>query len=102
MKYQLQEHGDKLVVELSGGIDFSCNEDFETMLEIIKSRNPKQITFDMKNVGSMDSVGLGLLYIAREEFDSISSKFSLRGANGAPARLLTLTRAKMAFTIEDA
>ena len=101
MKHQLLEHGDKTVVELSGSIDFSCNEEFETMLETIKGKNPKQVVFDLKGVSSMDSVGLGLLYIAREEFDGVCSRFALRGANGAPARLLALTRARMAFAFDD-
>ena len=101
MKYNLTEAAGTFVVELSGAIDFSCNEEFEVLLETIKARRPQKVVFDLGGVSSLDSVGLGLLFIAREEFTEFNCPFSLRKAHGAVARLLALTNARMSFVIDD-
>ena len=71
------------------------------MLDTIKTRNPRKVVFDLGGVSSLDSVGLGLLFIAREEFTDIQCPFSLRKASGSVARLLALTNAKMSFVLDD-
>ena len=101
MKYGLNESNGTVIVELSGVIDFACNEEFEVLLDTIKARKPTRIVFDLSAVDSLDSVGLGLMYIAREDFEEIHCPFSLRRPSGPAARLLALTNSKMAFVIED-
>ena len=101
MKFNMVENGGAIAVELSGAIDFSCNEEFEVMLDSIKAKTPKKVVFDLAGVSSLDSVGLGLLFIAREEFADINCPFALRRASGSVARLLALTNAKMAFVLDD-
>ena len=101
MKYNLIDNGGEFKVELNGGIDFSCNEDFESMLDVIKARKPRRVVFDLGAVTSLDSVGLGLLFIAREEFNDVQCPFALSRASGSVARLLALTNAKMSFVMDD-
>ena len=101
MKYNLVENGGDIVVELSGAIDFSCNEEFEVLLDVLKARSPTKIVFDLSHVVSLDSVGLGLFFIAREEFTEIHCPFSLRRATGSVARLLALTNARMSFVLDE-
>lgn len=98
MKYTIDFENGIAVVALEGQLDFSANNSFEELLDALKQNSPSGIVFDMSALSSIDSVGLGLLYIAREDFSGI--QVSLRKPHGYVARLLDLTDAKKMFPIE--
>lgn len=100
MQYAFSEENGTTIVAFSGTLEFSNNEIFEKALEHLKAARPKKVAIDLRKVTGLDSVGLGLLYIAKEELDEIHCQLSLRGANGQVARLLNLSNARMSFTIE--
>lgn len=100
MKYTSSESAGALIVNITGILDFSCNEEFEVMLDSLKASKPRKVVIDLSGVSSLDSVGLGLLFIAKEEFTDIQCQFSLRRPQGAVARLLNLSNARMTFSIE--
>lgn len=83
---------------LEGQLDFSANDSFEHLLDGLKVDKPQRLVFDLTGLTSIDSVGLGLLYIASEDLAGVP--VVLRHPQGYVARLLDLTDAKKMFQIE--
>jgi anti-sigma B factor antagonist len=53
----------------------------------------------MAGVASMDSVGLGLLYIAQEDLSGHGAKLSITSPSENVRRLLELTQSNLVFDV---
>ncbi|MBR9970935.1 STAS domain-containing protein [Magnetospirillum sulfuroxidans] len=98
MQYKVQNDGSTALVTLEGQLDFSANDTFEKLLDGLKSAPPSKLIFDLSALSTIDSVGLGLLYIASEDLEGVP--VVLRNPQGYVARLLELTDAAKMFQIE--
>lgn len=98
MQYKVQNDGNTALVVLEGQLDFSANDTFEKLLDGLKSAPPAKLVFDLSGLSTIDSVGLGLLYIASEDLQGVP--VVLRNPQGYVARLLELTDAAKMFQIE--
>jgi HptB-dependent secretion and biofilm anti anti-sigma factor len=98
MEYKVQNDGSTALVTLEGQLDFSANDTFEKLLDALKSNPPSTLVFDLTALSTIDSVGLGLLYIASEDLSGVP--VILRNPQGYVARLLDLTDAAKMFQIE--
>lgn len=98
MEYKVQNDGSTALVTLEGQLDFSANDTFEKLLDALKSNPPTRLVFDLTGLSTIDSVGLGLLYIASEDLSGVP--VILRNPQGYVARLLDLTDAAKMFEIE--
>lgn len=98
MEYKVQNDGSTALVTLEGQLDFSANDTFEKLLDVLKSNPPTTLVFDLTALSTIDSVGLGLLYIASEDLSGVP--VILRNPQGYVARLLDLTDAAKMFQIE--
>lgn len=99
MNYKISEVDGVLRVSLDGSLSFSCNEDFQTMLHELMQRSAKRIEFNMVGVPNIDSVGLGLLYIAQEDLSSHGAKLSIVSPSENVRRLLELTQSNLIFDV---
>lgn len=100
MRFTITDENGATIVNLTGEVEFSCNEEFEVMLDDLKAAKPKKIVMDLSGVTALDSVGLGLLFIAKDEFAELNCPFALRRPQGAVARLLSISNARMTFVME--
>lgn len=92
MEYRIEQNGEKVEVFFTGDITFSENTVFRQLLQELKSQSSQAGIFDLANVGMVDSAGLGMFLIAREQADQDGWILSLRGAQGHVASMLKLTR----------
>ncbi len=100
MNYKLNESGGTLQVTLQGSLNFACNEEFQELLRRATQSACKKVTFDLSGVGSMDSVGLGLLYIAQEDISGNGGKLTITAPSENVRRLLELTQSNLVFDIQ--
>ena len=101
MQYKISESGDAATVSLDGQLNFSCNEEFRNLLSSLQAIKLKNVIFNLSNLSGIDSVGLGLLYIAQEDLAESGMKLSLASPRNSVARLLELTDAAKMFSIID-
>ena len=99
MNYRIAENNGVVQVGLEGALNFAANEEFQAMLEKIVGAAPRQVIFNLAALTSVDSVGLGLLYIAREDLSALNAKVTLSSPKGTVSRLLELTEADKTFEI---
>ncbi|HVI49736.1 MAG TPA: STAS domain-containing protein [Candidatus Sulfotelmatobacter sp.] len=99
MNYRISENGGVVQVSLDGSLNFSCNEDFQGLLQKLMQSASKRVEFNMSGVASMDSVGLGLLYIAQEDLSGNGAKLSITNPSENVRRLLELTQSNLVFDV---
>ena len=98
MNYQFDEDASGICVRLSGDLNFSANGEFRAILDKLSSVAGRTVTFDLAQVGRIDSVGLGLLYIAKEEVEE-SGRIRLKAPQSGIMKMLELTEADADFDI---
>ena len=99
MGHAISERSGTITVTMDGQLHFSDNEWFRDMLAGLLLKKPQSVVFDLSKLASVDSVGLGLLCIAREDVESINARFSVASPRGNVARLFDLTGAAQLFDI---
>ncbi|MGE5505096.1 MAG: STAS domain-containing protein [Actinomycetota bacterium] len=99
MNYKITQSADTVTVALDGKLNFASNEAFHTILDKVAGAKVGRVVFDLSSLASIDSVGLGLLFIANEDLGAEGARLCLKSPNGAVARLLELTDAGRTFEI---
>lgn len=92
MEYTLTSAGDQAKVTISGNITFSQNVRFRQMLKDIAEENVKSCELDISNVEMVDSAGLGMFLIAKEQADTEEWTLKVSGACGHVETMLKLTK----------
>ncbi|MBI3446019.1 MAG: STAS domain-containing protein [Magnetospirillum sp.] len=100
MLYRMANDGQAVTVALEGQLNFAANEEFSTLLGELSDVEKGRVIFDLSSLSHMDSVGLGLLYIAKEELDTHGTAMCLAKPRSAVLRLLELTEADKTFNIK--
>ncbi len=92
MEYRIEADGNDTTVVFQGDITFSENVSFRQILKELAESKVVNCTFDLTNVGMVDSAGLGMFLIAKEQADTAGWKLSVTGAQGHVASMLKLTK----------
>ena len=93
MEYRIETREDNTAkVVFTGDITFSENVAFRQLLKDLSSKDIRACVFDLSKVNMVDSAGLGMFLIAKEQADTGSWKLSVTGAQGHVASMLKLTK----------
>lgn len=99
MRYDVTQSGNDLIVSLSGRLSFSSFGAFAGLMRQLDGPCEPRVVFDLSSVDHLDSAGLGLLHIAREELGRRGVSVCLSSPVGGVRRLLELTDAESCFEI---
>jgi len=92
MEYRIEADDDNTRVIFKGDITFSENVSFRHILKELAESDVATCVFDLTDVGMVDSAGLGMFLIAKEQADTAGWKLSVTGAQGHVASMLKLTK----------
>jgi anti-anti-sigma factor len=92
MDYRINNNDGKAQVVFTGDITFSENVSFRQLLKDISEQNIQSCEFELSGVDMVDSAGLGMFLIAREQAETAGWKLSVAGAQGHVASMLKLTK----------
>jgi anti-anti-sigma factor len=99
MNIQYDEDASGITVRMTGDLNFAANGDFRQVIERLQAAKGRQVTFDLGGVPHIDSVGLGLLYIAKEEISGAGARIRLKSPQANIMKMLELTEADADFDI---
>lgn len=99
MQYRVERQGETVQVVLEGQLNFSANDSFQTLLSDLGRLKARKVLFEMSGLSHIDSVGLGLLYIASEDLGDTGGTITLVHPRDNVFRMLELTEADKAFAI---
>jgi anti-sigma B factor antagonist len=97
MNFQYDEDASGITVRMTGDLNFAANSEFRQVLARLQAAKGRHVTFDLGGVPHIDSVGLGLLYIAKEEISG--SRIRLKSPQASIMKMLELTEAEADFDI---
>lgn len=82
MQYSEIVNAGKVVLTLTGKMDFNARNTFQTAIENAKRSNPYQIILDFSHVPFINSAGLGLLMLAHKSLEEAKIRLSLEVSGG--------------------
>ncbi len=91
---------DRYEVGLSGRLVFSENRAFRSVVEDLGDHHGKALVFNLSELEFIDSAGLGMLLIAKEEAERLSMPLTLRGAQGQVREMFEISCFNSILTIE--
>lgn len=101
MEYQIDITEGIFEAKLSEKITFSDLEGFRDMVKrMVESKSDRNVV-DLSEVEFIDSAGLGMLLLARDEVSKTSSDLTLRAPQGQVLRMFNVARFDQMFNITD-
>lgn len=91
---------DAFEVGLNGRLVFSENGQFREVVEELGHHQGKTLVFDVSHLEFIDSAGLGMLLIAKEEADKYSMNLTVRGAQGQVREMFDISCFDSILSIE--
>ncbi len=82
---------DESCVSLSGRLVFAEHETFEEIIATLAQSTGKRVVLELSGLEFMDSAGLSMIMIAREEAEARGQSLLLRNVHGAVEQLLKLS-----------
>lgn len=92
-KEQVPDVGPRVLVVVSGDLDYTHHESLEAAVEqeIGRATGPLDLVVDLTAVSYCDSCGMRVLLGASQRVAATGGSFGLRGVHGQPSRALRLT-----------
>ncbi len=92
-----QPHDTRLV--LSGQFTFSDNMKFKQILEMVDSADTRALTLDFAGVDFIDSAGLGMLLLLRDECQLRNVTLAIAGAQGQVKKIFMISKFDQLFAM---
>ncbi|MDR3494347.1 MAG: STAS domain-containing protein [Ancalomicrobiaceae bacterium] len=91
--------GSTFQAHMSGRLSFSDHQAFRVLMQDIEKSKAKACVFDLSQLTSVDSSGLGMFIIAAEAAKSGNWHLTLKGATGQVNQLLYLAKFDKLLTL---
>jgi anti-anti-sigma factor len=87
-------------VSMTGEFTFADHPAFQGILKQLNDGRGRPVVFDMTGLDFIDSAGLGMLILARDEAKKLGSAIRLRGPQGQVKRIFAVTKFDALFAVE--
>ncbi|MCW2237992.1 STAS domain-containing protein [Azospirillum canadense] len=101
MDYGIEDKDQETVVRLRGRLTFNDHAKLRALIREMLQTKAKRQVLDLSALEFVDSAGIGMLLIAREEMSNVDKLLILRAAAGQVKRVLTVAQLNKIVAIED-
>ncbi|MBS8262350.1 anti-sigma factor antagonist [Roseibium polysiphoniae] len=101
MNLRTECNGTQYTAFISGQLQYQDNGAFRTLVDDMTEANVKNCVFELSDLTSIDSAGLGMLVIASDAGKQNGWSLTLSGAKGQVRKILELSRFDQLMTITD-
>ncbi|PKR56107.1 anti-anti-sigma factor [Thalassospira marina] len=101
VNYKTQQNDTTITTEMTGRFTFSDHAVFRKLIDELSAQSSATQVFDLSGIEFIDSAGLGMLLLARDEGEKNRATVILRGAKGQVKRMLEVARFDTLFQMED-
>jgi anti-anti-sigma factor len=101
MDYAIDIREQEALVRMTGRLTFNDHAKLRALIREMLQNSVKRQILDLANLEFVDSAGIGMLLIAREELSNLDKQFILRKAGGQVKRVLTVAQLGKLITIEE-
>ena len=101
MDFNLETNGQECSISLSGRLTFNDHARMRALIKEASRRDVTKVLFDLSALEFIDSAGVGMILIAREELDGHQKKLTLRKATGQVKRVITVAQLSKLVEIDN-
>lgn len=101
MDYGIESKDLETVVRLRGRLTFNDHAKLRGLIREMLQLSGKRHVLDLSALDFVDSAGIGMLLIAREELANAEKTLVLRSAQGQVKRVLTVAQLSKIVAIEE-
>jgi len=98
MQFQLDNNSS--LVSMSGEFTFTDHGQFKSMVTRLFETTGAPVVIDLSKLEFIDSAGLGMLLLARDEAKKTNRALILRGPSGQVKRMFGVTKFDTLFDVE--
>lgn len=99
MDFSHSINGGVCKITMTGKLMFSDNQRFKDIIAILRNHDVSSIILDFKQVEFIDSAGLGMLLMAREEATNANKELVLSNPQGQVKKMFEITKFTNIFII---
>ncbi|HEY0330891.1 MAG TPA: STAS domain-containing protein [Rhodopseudomonas sp.] len=96
---QYEFNGNDANVSLNGELTFTDHVAFREVASRLLKATDQSLTIDLSKLDFIDSAGLGMLLIVRDEANKANRSLTLRGPKGQVERMFSVTKFNTLFTV---
>ncbi|HYH23233.1 MAG TPA: STAS domain-containing protein [Azospirillum sp.] len=101
MDYGIDVKEQDAVVRLRGRLTFNDHAKLRALIREMLQNKAKRQILELSALEFVDSAGIGMLLIAREEMANVDKQLVLRAAQGQVKRVLTVAQLSKIVVIEE-
>jgi len=101
MDYAIEISDHEALVRVNGRLTFTDHVKMRALIKELSQNKVKRQVLELGSLEFIDSAGIGMLLIAREELSKVDKQFVLRRADGQVRRVLTVAQLGRLITLED-
>lgn len=101
MDYGIESKPQESVVRMRGRLTFNDHAKLRGLIREMLALPENRLVLELSTLDFVDSAGIGMLLIAREELDNAGKTLVLRSAQGQVKRVLTVAQLGKIVAIED-
>lgn len=101
MEYDISHQNTSITVSLSGQFTFADNQKFRNILEVVANGQTQAIELNFSEVNFIDSAGLGMLLLLRDECAKHNISLTIRGTKGQVDKIFVISKFDQLFTIHS-
>lgn len=99
MELSIEQHDGGARVTLSGQFTFTDNVKFRDVIDLVHAHGMRFLEMDFNAVNFIDSAGLGMLLMLRDNCQTKHVPISLHSPHGQVAKIFTISKFDQLFSI---
>jgi len=99
MNYTINETETMISLQLSGQFTFADTQNFKPILEMVKSNHARAISLNFGDVTFIDSAGMGMLLLLRDECQAHKIPLSIHSTQGQVEKIFYISKFDQLFSI---
>lgn len=99
MEFTIIEQNKHVQVQLRGQFTFADNQKFKELLERVYAYELSGMTLDFEHIDFIDSAGLGMLLLLRDNCNSKNIQLVLMHPRGQVEKIFTISRFEQLFSV---
>lgn len=101
MDYKAQSEAGIMQVALSGQLTFADNLKFRHVLDLLDDETLSAMIMDFSSLDFIDSAGLGMLLLLRDECQARNVTLTISGAHGQVHKIFAISKFDQIFTFKN-
>ena len=100
MNFSFDDTPQECIISFLGRLTFNDHAKMRALIREATRRDKIQIIFDLRKLEFIDSAGVGMILIAKGEFESHQKNLTLRHAAGQVMRVITVSQLSKLVTVD--